>query len=120
MSPRIRPSAMMGKPPPKTIKRSVFTMPRIDGGAHLLDHLVHRDYLLALHMPALLRPYLGFDTTCWATSSSLVGGCFLLGRTRGGLFLILTAARCFSGSWKVGKTGVLSYSCLFFQYRTPS
>ncbi len=43
----------------------------------------------------------------------------MLRRNRGGLFLILKAARRFPGSWKVDKRGVLSYSALFMQERTP-
>jgi hypothetical protein len=43
----------------------------------------------------------------------------MLRRTRGGLFLVLKAARHFPGSWKVDKRGLLSYSALFMQGRTP-
>jgi hypothetical protein len=43
----------------------------------------------------------------------------MLRRTRGGLFLVLKAARRFPGSWKVDKRGLLSYSALFMQGRTP-
>src|SRR5438105_10357480 len=39
----------------------VRVLPGFNGGTYLLDHFIHRDDLLSLHMPALLGPYLVFD-----------------------------------------------------------
>src|SRR5437588_8979987 len=39
----------------------VRVLPGVNGGADFLDHFIHRDDLLSLHMPAFLGPNLVFD-----------------------------------------------------------
>ena len=39
----------------------VRVLPGFNGGTDFLDHFIHRDDLLSLHMPAFLGPYLVFD-----------------------------------------------------------
>src|SRR6266550_6985094 len=39
----------------------VRVLPGFNGGTYLLDHFIHRDDLLSLHMPAFLGPNLVFD-----------------------------------------------------------
>src|SRR5947207_8262103 len=39
----------------------IRVLPGVNGGADFLDHFIHRDDLLSLHMPAFFWPNLVFD-----------------------------------------------------------